>query len=660
MTGPETGGLGGAPARAIAADPGCVTGLRRAALGCAAIAIGLGGIAIAATVTARAGVAPVAWVSLGLLGLALILRTLRPGTASPVATQGLALGVALAAAVSLFAHAYGAHAPHARGPFESMPASAAGALLAAAVAILFARPEDGLMRYVVSAAPSGVMARRTLPLAILLPAATGWVRLEGQRAGHYDTELGLALFVSATLACFVGLTWWTAAALHRAQEERQLAETANVRSIAQGAARLRILADSSRQFVESPDLPTLLDLVARRLSEELGELCAIRLLAPDPAWFLPDSVVYHPDPELLALAQQHRVATPSTEGISGQVIARGEPLLLTGLEDKDVAAGTHARYRAMIERLRISSLIAVPLRGRRRVLGVVSMTRSDPSRPFTPEDLTLTQDLADRAALAMENLTLLAELEARVAQRTRALEEANAELEAFSSSVAHDLRAPLRGISGFSTALLEDVGATLDAQATGHLGRIVGAARRMDEIIDALLALARVSRTAPRREPVDLSRIAREVVAELAAASPARVVDAVIADDLTAQGDPVLVRQLLVNLLANAWKFTGRRASARIELGREEADGEVVFFVRDDGAGFDMALSDRLFMPFRRLHRATEFEGTGLGLATVQRIVRRHGGRIWAEGAVGQGATFRFTLAEGPPAAGRRLLPSKA
>jgi len=230
-----------------------------------------------------------------------------------------------------------------------------------------------------------------------------------------------------------------------------------------------------------------------------------------------------------------------------------------------------------------------------------------------------------------------------------AAEEANSELETFSYSVAHDLRAPLRGINGFSSALLEDQGHKLDGDAKEYLVLIASEARHMGEIIDALLALARLTRTDLQQELVDLTELARAVIARLRATDPTRHVEFIATDGLTARGDARLVRALLENLLGNAWKFTGKKQDGRIELALETVDGVPVFVVRDNGAGFDMALAEKLFVPFRRLHRASEFEGTGIGLATVQRIARRHGGRIWAESIENQGATFRFTLSAGGP-----------
>jgi PAS domain S-box-containing protein len=233
-----------------------------------------------------------------------------------------------------------------------------------------------------------------------------------------------------------------------------------------------------------------------------------------------------------------------------------------------------------------------------------------------------------------------------MARAKEAAETANRELEAFSYSVAHDLRAPLRGIDGFSMALLEDHSGQLDAQGKGYLNRIRQSAQFMAQLIENLLMLAQVTQSELRRERVDLSRLAQGAAARLQEAQPQRQAEIVIADGLLAHGDGRLLGIVFDNLVGNAWKFTAKRSKARIEFGRSQNDGQPAYFVSDDGAGFDMAHASKLFGVFQRLHTAGEFEGTGIGLATVQRIIRRHGGRIWAEGRVDRGATFYFTLPE--------------
>lgn len=220
----------------------------------------------------------------------------------------------------------------------------------------------------------------------------------------------------------------------------------------------------------------------------------------------------------------------------------------------------------------------------------------------------------------------------------------NRELEAFAYSVSHDLRAPLRGIDGFSHALEEDYGGRLDDEGKSHIRRIRSACQKMGTLIDELLELSRVTRRELRREKVDLSEHAREIAEELQKTQPQRKVDWSIENGLTAHGDGDLLRVALVNLLGNAWKFTGKADTARIEFGAERINGKTAFFVRDNGAGFDMEYAQKLFGAFQRLHTQGEFEGIGVGLATVQRVVNRHGGKVWGEGAVGKGATFHFTL----------------
>ncbi|HTL37324.1 MAG TPA: ATP-binding protein [Kofleriaceae bacterium] len=227
------------------------------------------------------------------------------------------------------------------------------------------------------------------------------------------------------------------------------------------------------------------------------------------------------------------------------------------------------------------------------------------------------------------------------------LEAAVRELEAFSYSVSHDLRAPLRTISAFTQALAEDLRHQLDDKAKDHLRRVLAATARMSDLIDALLELSRISRSQLGRHKVDLSASAQSVVEELRRRDVTRKLGATIAPDLVVDADGRLMRILFDNLIGNAWKFTAHTPNPHVEVGSERRDGELVFYVRDNGAGFDMAYADRLFTPFQRLHSDRDYAGTGIGLATVRRIVERHGGRIWAESATGKGATFYFTVPAG-------------
>jgi two-component system, sensor histidine kinase and response regulator len=237
----------------------------------------------------------------------------------------------------------------------------------------------------------------------------------------------------------------------------------------------------------------------------------------------------------------------------------------------------------------------------------------------------------------------------QLAREIEAHEQTLADLRAFNDSVAHDLRAPLRALDGFSRILLEDHAAKLDDEAKQHLLTISAAARRMGQLIDDLFRLSQVGRAAARPEPIDLTSLVESIIAEIREGDPRREVTLVAPAGIVGRGDARLVGIMLQNLLRNAWKFTSKNPRATIELGVRVENGETIYFVRDDGAGFDSTYADRLFQPFQRLHSALEFEGTGIGLAIVRRIIDHHGGRVWAESSLGFGATLFFTLASRTP-----------
>lgn len=303
-----------------------------------------------------------------------------------------------------------------------------------------------------------------------------------------------------------------------------------------------------------------------------------------------------------------------------------------------------------------SSEILIPLQAHGVTLGLLTLISEGDPAAFSSEEQRVLTDIGRQAALAIQNsqlynaaVELSGELERRVQLRTSQLERANAELEAFTYSASHDLREPLRGIDGFSQALLEDYGDVLDETARGYLERIRRAAWRMGTLIDALLSLSSLSQGRLQPGPVDLGTLVQQLFSELQEAEPERNVRLLLEGDLQATADPRLVSILLQNLLGNSWKFSAPCKQAEIKIGSFRKDSEKVFFVQDNGVGFDMAYAVKLFTPFQRLHGKSEFEGNGIGLATVERIASRHGGRAWATGAVGEGATFFFTLP------GRRL-----
>ncbi len=320
-------------------------------------------------------------------------------------------------------------------------------------------------------------------------------------------------------------------------------------------------------------------------------------------------------------------------------------IMLTAVEDREaMIAGLGAGADDYMAKSSDLDLV------RARVLAQIRRKQFEDEHRAVRERLLRAEYEANEARTALEIAKVRAALTEQLELKNAELEIKNDELESFSYSVAHDLRAPLRSIDGFSLALLEDCGDKLDAMGKGYLNYVRQSTQHMARLIDDLLALSRVTRSALERSETDLGAIARGVVARLTTAFPDRKIDVLLADGIVADCDCRLLTVVLENLIGNAWKFTGKRDRARIEIGTIETIPRTIF-VRDNGAGFDMTYASKLFGVFQRLHSISEFEGTGIGLATVQRIIRRHGGRIWAEGHVGRGATFYFTLEAGSGAA---------
>jgi signal transduction histidine kinase len=309
----------------------------------------------------------------------------------------------------------------------------------------------------------------------------------------------------------------------------------------------------------------------------------------------------------------------------------------------------------------IRSSSAFPLHQGGHVIGALTIYSDEPGF-FKEEEVSLVLSLSRDVSFALDSLesermrseaenalrVLNEELEDRVRTRTADLEDANRELESFVYSVSHDLRAPLRTIAGFARIVKDDYGQQLDDPGRDGLLRIIRSAERMSRLMEELLELSRISRNVLSKENVDLSALAAIVVAELREADPARTVEVVIKEKMQAMADPRLMELGLSNLLGNAWKFTAKTEGARIAFGSEErpAGGgrEAVYFVRDNGAGFAQEFAEKIFWPFHRLHTDAEFEGSGIGLSIVERVIRRHGGKIWAEGSPGRGAVFYFTI----------------
>ena len=453
-------------------------------------------------------------------------------------------------------------------------------------------------------------ALRGLPCLLLTGSEGDGAELRALDAGadaFVRKEEDVAVILARLAAAMRGAATAPADALHRAGAS--LLGPKKILAVDDSPTYLNELGDSLRREGY--------DVVLARSGEEALELLAVQTV----------------DCILLDLLMPGLGGHATCLCIKGAPVVRDIPLIvLTALEDRD----------AMIDSLgagaddyisKSSDLDVLKARVRAQIR----------RKQFEDENRSIREQLLQRELEAAEARAARALAETRAAL-IQELESKNAELEAYSYSVSHDLRAPLRSIDGFSRALLEDQGSKLDERGHDQLRRVRAAAQRMGELIDDLLELSRVGRAQLRRQRVDVSSLAEEVAAELRRADPAREVEVLVERGLIAQADLGLLKVVLENLLGNAWKFTAKTAQARIEVRAITEGGTDGFQVRDNGAGFDMTYADKLFRPFQRLHTETEFPGTGIGLATIRRVVERHGGRAWASGAVGGGAIFSFTV----------------
>lgn len=393
----------------------------------------------------------------------------------------------------------------------------------------------------------------------------------------------------------------------------------------QAAQGWALLVQVVQQLSMARDLPTIMQIVRKAARELTGADGATFVLRED------DKCYYADEDAIAPLWKGSRF--PMSACISGWVMLNRQPVVIPDIyADPRIPADA---YRPTF----VKSLAMVPIRTA-APLGAIGNYWSD-DHQATPEEVAFLSALADTTSVAMENVALLERLEHRVVERTHELEAANRELKAFGYSISHDLRSPLTAITGFTEILEEDYAHLFDDDGRVVLGNIKAASARMLTTIDALLSLARLNRSEIVRQPIDLSVMARGVISHLRQRDPNRDVEVKIQPQLLVEADEGLMTVVLENLIGNAWKYSSKKPHAKIEVGRNEA-GE--FFVRDNGAGFDMTYVERLFTPFQRLHSAKEFAGTGVGLATVDRIIHRHGGTIRAESTVGEGSTFYFTL----------------
>jgi signal transduction histidine kinase len=423
---------------------------------------------------------------------------------------------------------------------------------------------------------------------------------------------------------------------------------------------LRALSDCNQLLIRAEDEQTLLDRVCRIVCDGAGYRMAwVGFAEDDPGKTVRPVARAGVEDGYLASARPSWADTERGRGPVGRAIRTGESACIQDFETDPSAAP----WREEARRHGYRAAIALPLAdGGGRPYGVLAIYSSEPDA-FTPDEVRLLERLSadlsfgvvalrtriERVRAEAEVVTLNQALEQRVAERTSQLEMVNRELEAFAYSVSHDLRAPIRHIGGFVELLQRKVGPTLDPEAEHYMAAVAEATRRMAALIDDLLAFSRMGRADLARSQVDLNAIVAEVRRELAPEAVGREVTWRVAELPVVSGDPAMLRLVVTNLVSNALKFTAPRPRAEIEIGRLADDGrEVVIYVRDNGVGFDMRYVDKLFGVFQRLHGARQFDGTGIGLASVRRVIARHGGRTWAEGQLDAGATFYFALPRGP------------
>ncbi len=644
--------------------------------------------------------------AIGLIGsaCALLLAARRPAVA-----VGLALVPGAVGLVALLGYLFSTQALYGVRPFSSVAFPTAVLLLLFATALLGHLSRHGFMQELSGNPLGARTARWMFfwSASLLLPLAA--LRLAGERLGLYGLEFGLALMLLIAGAVMTTVIWFAARTINRDEARLLLAQSVfdqMAEAIAVTDAQTNIIAvnpgftritgysaedalgknprflQSGRQspaFYQSmwrtllehgywrgeidnkrksgEIYPELLSIKALRdatgavthyvgvfsdLSERLAEERRLKILTHELDLALEVGAIgtWHWQPASKTLEADSRLC--SMLGLApGSAPEKLEDWL------QRVASRDREKLSAMLMHLaaRPQSLeIEIKIRrpdGQERILSL----RGNGEEEGEGSVILVSRDITEQRAIEEEILRLNTSLERQVETRTAELRATMRELEAFSYTVAHDLRTPLRSLEGFSQVLLLKHGDTLDTEARDYLERIRAAGQRMNLLIEDILQLARLSRSVVQFRPVDLTALAKELAEELQRSEPQRQVSINIEPGLAAEADATLARIVLGNLLSNAWKYTGRRAAARIEVAAEALpDGHKVYLVRDNGAGFEMEFAGNLFKPFHRLHREDEFPGTGVGLAAVARAVERMGGKVWAEGAVGEGATFRFTL----------------
>ena len=527
------------------------------------------------------------------LGGSLILLNARGRSAQGI-SQALALISLVLSLLALIGYAYSAELLYRIAPFSSMAIHTAVSVALASVAALACRPDRAFMATATAPGAGGLTFRRMLPFTLLVPFIFGWIRLQGEIAGYYDLEFGVAIMVVSTVIVLSATLWWTVRSINAVEVDREVAwETLR-------AAELRY----------------------RTTLDSMMEGCQI--ISRDWRYlYLNDVAIQH----------AHR----AKEELLGRTMLECFP----GIDQTPVFAELRSCMESRKSR-RLENEFTYP--DGTRAWFSLSVEPVPEGIFVLSSDITKEKELADELKRHQEHLEDLVE------RRTVQLEESNRELEAFSYSVSHDLRAPLRHVSGFTELLVRRAADGIDPETIRTAKVIADSAREMGVLIDNLLVFSRMGRVGMTTSDVDFNSLVNEVVREQQQDATGRDIRWRVGALPVVHGDPSMLRLVLVNLISNAIKYTGKKEHAEIEIGWTSRENDDVIFVRDNGAGFDMKYAGKLFGVFQRLHRTQDFEGTGIGLANVRRIVGRHGGSTWAEGEADRGAAFFFSL---PRHAGR-------
>ena len=511
--------------------------------------------------------------------------------------HGLILFTWFSALLALAAHLYGiAETPYAGYPYPPMSRQSSVAFLFLSTGILFAQSGKGLVRILIAHSVAGLMARLLVSASILIPFLVGLFRLRGERLGYYSLEFGVAITAMSSTVILFFLVWWCVSWIDKAEKAQSAAQQA----IAERAAVLQKLAaivENSEDAIYGKDLNGIIT-----------------------SWNKGAEKIYgYPEDEVI-----------------GRSVAMIAP--------SDSPEAFPAVLASVIQNERAVQLETVHCQkdGQRVDVSLTISPMSDASGTITGT-ATIARDITERKRAER----VIEQLNEDVKRQKTQLEFSNKELEAFSYSVSHDLRTPLRAIEGFSRILMEDYREQLDEDAQRYLQIVRANTIKMDRLINDLLAFSRLSRQPVQKQLMHPESLVQSVLQDLQGEQNEHHAHITVSDLPACQGDPALLKQVWLNLIANALKYSRQRANAKVEIGSTGENGETVYYIKDNGVGFDMQYEHKLFGVFQRLHRAEDFEGTGVGLAIVQRIIHRHGGRVWAEGAVDKGAAFYFTMESG-------------